>query len=139
MTAHNQTVLQDIQKYFEDVYFDVKHFWISSTTLSSSITVITMILNFIILSPHIEITLCSQRCVYSQKVRTLRGAMSQIITKTWSKTHQFCLENCKNLKFLSISLYFSIIVTKRTPMCNFSCKNIGFISIMNEMGTILKP
>ena len=24
-------------------------------------------------------------------------------------------------------------------MRNFSCKDIGFISIMNEMGTILKP
>ena len=58
----------------------------------------------------IEINLCSQRCVYSQKVRTLSGAMSQIITKTWSKTHQFCSENCKNLKFLPISLYFSFIM-----------------------------
>ena len=54
----------------------------------------------------LEITLCSQRCVYSQKVCTLRHASSQIITKTWNKTHQFCSENCKNLKFLSISLYF---------------------------------
>ena len=87
----------------------------------------------------VGITLCSQRCVYSQKVLTLSHAMSQIITKTWSKTHQFCSENYKNLKFLSISLYFSITGTKRTPMRNFSCKNIGFVSIMNEMGTILKP
>ena len=30
----------------------------------------------------VGITLCSQRCVYSQKVRTLSGAMSKIITKT---------------------------------------------------------
>ena len=51
---------------------------------------------------ELEITLCSQRCVYSQKVRTLSCAMSQIITKTWSTTYQFCSESCKIFNFLSI-------------------------------------
>ena len=78
------------------------------------------------MSYQLEITLCSQRCVNSQKVRTFSHAMSQIITKIWSKTHQFCSENCKSLNFLWISLYFSIIGTKKTPMRNFSCRNIGF-------------
>ena len=55
------------------------------------------------------------------------------------------LDDNKNIKqnshvnILSISLYFLIIATKRTPMCNFSSKNIGFKPIMNELGTILKP
>ena len=61
------------------------------------------------------------------------------MTKIWSKTDQFCSANRKNLNFLSVSLQFLIIGTKRTPMRNFSFKNIGFTFIMNGMGTILRP
>ena len=57
----------------------------------------------------LEITLCSQRCAYSQKVRSLCRTMSQIITKTEAKKKQNSIILLRKLKKSEILINFFIL------------------------------
>ena len=52
--AHNQTMLQDIKKSFEDVHLDLKIYQISYVSLLNSITVIMLVFTYRNIVVHVS-------------------------------------------------------------------------------------
>ena len=71
LTALNQKLLQDIKKFFEDVHFDVKIYWISPATLWNSMTISSLTHIFLPLSNWLD-----ERCVLSYVALRTYGEIS---------------------------------------------------------------